>query len=148
MTYSRHSLASPGYHGRSTRALSLGRYPELVDLPQAPTVSFLDANWLSKVEPGERMKSVSGSCFFCFGNLVQWSSKRQSLTAGSTMGAELIAASSAADSAVWYHSFQGSYPLIFGVCLRAAAEPGAASPLITCKVRLTALGSKFGVVRW
>ena len=117
LTYSRHSLAA-GLMGDLSK-----RYPELVDLPQAPIVGFSDANWLSKVESGERMRSVSGSCFYCFGNLVQWSSKRQSLTAGSTMEAELIAASSAADSAVWYHSFQESYPLIFGITGKPESVP-------------------------
>ena len=90
-------------------------YPELKTLPESPIVGFSDANWLSKVELGDQMRSISGHCIFCFGNLVQWSSKRQTLTAGSTMEAELIAASSAADAAVWYFTLQEYFPVLFGL---------------------------------
>ena len=60
------------------------------------------------------MKSISGHCIFCYGNLVQWSSKRQTLTAGSTMQSELIAASSAADASVWFYTLQEHFPVLFG----------------------------------
>ena len=45
-------------------------YPELKMLPESPVIGFSDANWLSKVELGDQMRSISGHCIFCFGNLV------------------------------------------------------------------------------
>lgn len=90
-------------------------YPELTHLPSSPVVGFSDADWLPKAQDGESMKSTSGLCFYCFGNLVQWSSKRQTITAGSTMQAELIAASSGADSGVWYYTLQVDFPILFGI---------------------------------
>ena len=98
-------------------------YPELKTLPESPIVGFSDANWLSKVELGDQMRSISGHCIFCFGNLVQWSSKRQTLTAGSTMEAELIAASSAADAAVWYFTLQEYFPVLFGLTSKPLPVP-------------------------
>lgn len=71
------------------------------------------------------MRSIPGHCIFCFlsgfGNLVQWSSKRQTLTAGSTKQAELVAASSAADATVWYFTLQGHSPVLF--CLTGKPVP-------------------------
>ena len=90
-------------------------FPELADVPNSPVVGFSDADWLPKASDGEQMKSTSGHCFYVFGNLVQWTSKRQTITAASTMQAELIAASSAADSAVWYHTLQCDFPFLFNL---------------------------------
>ena len=90
-------------------------YPEIGKLDEAPVVGLSDANFAPAVKcTGERMRSTSGRTFFLYGCLVSWSSKRQSLTASSTMQAELIAGSSASDLAIWFHSFIGAFKFIFG----------------------------------
>ena len=98
-------------------------FPEMNDVPSSPVVGFSDADWLPKASDGEQMKSTSGHCFYVFGSLVQWNSKRQTITAASTMQAELIAASSAADSAVWYHTLQCDFPFLFGLSQDIPAIP-------------------------
>lgn len=68
---------------------------------------FSDADFAN----GEDRKSISGSVFMHKGNLISWSSKKQSLVSGSTMEAEYIAASLASRQAVWlrqlYWELQG-----------------------------------------
>ena len=98
-------------------------FPEMSDIPNSPVAGFSDADWLPKAPNGEQMKSTSGHCFYVFGNPVQWrNSKRQTVTAASTMQAELIA-SSAADSAVWYHTLQSDFPLLFSLSKSIPAVP-------------------------
>ena len=60
---------------------------------------FTDANHANAREAERR--SISGFCFFLYGNLITWKSKTQPITAASTHEAELIALSSAADEALW-----------------------------------------------
>ena len=60
---------------------------------------FTDANHANARE-AER-KSISGFCFFLYGNCVMWKSKVQPLTAQSTHEAELIALSFCSDECVW-----------------------------------------------
>ena len=60
---------------------------------------FTDANHANARE-AER-KSITGFCFFLFGNLICWKSKVQPLTAASTHEAELIALSFCADECIW-----------------------------------------------
>ena len=62
-------------------------------------VGFTDANHANARE-AER-KSISGFCYFLFGNLVMWKSKVQPITAASTHEAELIALSFCADEGLW-----------------------------------------------
>ena len=61
---------------------------------------FTDANFANSRE-AER-KSLTGFCFFAYGNLVMWKSKVQPLTACSTHEAELIALTFASQEAVWF----------------------------------------------
>ena len=90
-------------------------FPEMGELHKCSVIGLSDANFAPAVKAvGERMRSTSGRCFFMFGFLGSWSSKRQSLTAGSTMQAELIAASSASDMGIWFHNFITVFPSIFG----------------------------------
>lgn len=63
-----------------------------------PLVGYVDADWASDIED---RKSVSGFAFFVFGNLVSWSSKKQTTVATSSSEAEYIALSSAVSEAVW-----------------------------------------------
>ena len=60
---------------------------------------FSDADFAKS--HAEKRRSTSGYCFFVYGNCVNWKSKLQPLTAGSTHEAELIALSFAADEGVW-----------------------------------------------
>ncbi|GKU85504.1 hypothetical protein SLEP1_g172 [Rubroshorea leprosula] len=48
------------------------------------------------------MKSTSGQCFSIGSGVISWSSKKQDSVAKSTAEAEYIAASLAADQAVWF----------------------------------------------
>ena len=53
---------------------------ELGVLDSSPIVGFSDANHLDKIIDGG-MYSTSGNCFLCYGNLVAWSSKKQTIHA-------------------------------------------------------------------
>ena len=64
-----------------------------------PLFGMSDSDYANTRE--DKRKSISGYCFFVYGNLVSWKSKLQPITAGSTHEAELIAMSFAADEAVW-----------------------------------------------
>jgi len=97
------------------------RYAELKDLSCMPYHCFSDANFADITGP--RLRSTSGYCLYLFGSLVAWHSKRQTITAKSTLEAELIAAFSAADEAAWLHQFACSVPFLF--CLQ---QPGAPAP--------------------
>ena len=57
---------------------------------------------------GEELRPAESGCW-------QPSSKRQTLTAKSTMQAELIAAAAASDEATWYHQLQTEHPVPFGL---------------------------------
>ena len=56
---------------------------------------------------------MSGYCFYVFGCLVSWKSKLQPITADSTHAAELIAASYAANEAVWLNKMLTEIGFIF-----------------------------------
>ena len=87
------------------------RYAELQELPKTPYICFSDANFADLSDP--KLRSTSGHCLYVLGSLISWSSKRQSITAKSTLEAELIAGCSAADDAVWFHQFVVSNPFLF-----------------------------------
>ena len=62
-------------------------------------VGLGDANFANITD--EQRKSISGFAYFVFGCLVSWRSKLQTITAGSTHEAELIAIGLAANEGVW-----------------------------------------------
>ena len=102
---------------------SLSRtYIELGVLDSSPIVGFSDANHLDKIIDGG-MYSTSGNCFLCYGNLVAWSSKKQTIHASSSMQSELIAASTAADTGVWLHGLMTEFPVLFGVSGKVPPVP-------------------------
>lgn len=63
-----------------------------------PLTGYVDADWASDAED---RKSISGFAFFVFGQLVSWSSKKQTHVATSSSEAEYVALSSAVSEAVW-----------------------------------------------
>jgi hypothetical protein len=63
----------------------------------------------------DRMRNYSGCAIYVFGHLVQWSSKMQTIAAGSTFEAELIAASSASDKSLWFYHLMESLPFLFSI---------------------------------
>jgi len=87
------------------------QYEDLRHLRDTPYVCFSDADFASQDDP--KLRSTSGFCIYLFGSLITWSSKRQTLTAKSTMEAELIAASSAADECSWMHQLLTSLDFLF-----------------------------------
>lgn len=64
-----------------------------------PLAVLADANFANVND--EQRKSISGLCCFIFGCAVSWRSKLQTITAGSTHEAELIAIALAANEGVW-----------------------------------------------
>ena len=62
-------------------------------------IGLADANFANITD--EQRKSISGFCFYVFGCPVSWRSKLQTITAGSTHEAELIAIALAANEGVW-----------------------------------------------
>ena len=62
-------------------------------------IGLADANFANITD--EERKSISGLCFYVFGCPVSWRSKLQTITAGSTHEAELIAIALAANEGVW-----------------------------------------------
>mgnify|MGYP001801608175 FL=1 len=93
------------------------RYAELKCIRDTPYVCFSDANFADQSD--ERLRSTTGWCLFCFGCLISWSSKRQTVTAKSTLESEIIAASSACDEACWFHLLVESIPFVFGFSQKA-----------------------------
>ena len=83
-------------------------------LDNSPCVCFSDASWADGSDP--QLRSTSGYSVHLFGCTVAWHTKRQTLTAASTMQAELIAAATCSDEAKWFHSVLTSSPTIFGPC--------------------------------
>ena len=81
-------------------------------MPSQPIIAYSDAPFMTPRK--EMMRAISGSAIYVYNCLVQWSSKTQSITAGSTMEAELIAASSASDKALWFFHLLESLPFLFG----------------------------------
>lgn len=63
-----------------------------------PLEGFVDADWANSKED---RKSTSGYLFRVFGNVISWSSKKQSVVALSTAEAEYVAANSATCEALW-----------------------------------------------
>ena len=62
-------------------------------------VGLSDANFANLTD--EQRKSISGFAFYVFGCCVTWRSKLQTITAGSTHEAEIIAIALAANEGVW-----------------------------------------------
>ena len=120
LTYTRAGRITPLLQSLSEK------YIELQGLSSKSIVGFSDANHLDKIIDGN-MKSTSGNCFFCFGNLVSWHSKKQTITASSSMQSELIAASTAADQAVWFHTLMSNFPTLFK---HDASQPIPPVPLL------------------
>jgi len=108
LKYTRHGAADG-----VLRALSESQW-ELDVLTQSPCVAFSDANHLDRIVDN-KMTSTSGNCYLLHGNLIQWGSKRQTIHASSSMQSELIAACTAADGAVWFHSLMSEFPFLFGI---------------------------------
>ena len=88
------------------------KYKDLKHLHNSPYIAFSDADFASLNDP--RRRSTIGDAIYCFSCLIHWSSKRQTLTAKSTLESELIAASSAADECAWLHSLASTLAFIFG----------------------------------
>lgn len=72
---------------------------------------FTDSDYANSTE--DKRRSMSGYCFYVFGCLVSWKSKLQPITADSTHAAELIAASYAANEAVWLNKMLTEIGFIF-----------------------------------
>ena len=64
--------------------------------------AFSDADWAT--DKASR-KSISGNLIQIAGNLIHWTSKKQSLTAQSTMEAELIAANESTKDILWFQDW-------------------------------------------
>ena len=62
-------------------------------------IGLADANFANITDP--QRKSISGFCYYVFGCPISWRSKLQTITAGSTHEAELIAIALAANEGVW-----------------------------------------------
>mmetsp|Transcript_14371 Transcript_14371/g.19207 ORF Transcript_14371/g.19207 Transcript_14371/m.19207 type:complete len:425 (-) Transcript_14371:898-2172(-) len=77
-----------------------------------PYYAFSDANFGDLSD--EKLRSTTGFCVYVFGCLVAWSSKRQTLTAKSSMESEIIAMASASDECMWIHGLITSCPVPFG----------------------------------
>ena len=100
------------------------KYSDLKCLRQSPYICFSDADFADMNDTN--LRSTSGYAIYCFSCLIHWSSKRQSLTAKSTLEAELISASSAADECTWLHALASTLPFIFG---RNPKDPNHAPPV-------------------
>uniref|UniRef100_A0A8D8LBR2 Copia protein n=1 Tax=Cacopsylla melanoneura TaxID=428564 RepID=A0A8D8LBR2_9HEMI len=59
---------------------------------------FVDADWANDKDD---RKSISGYCYFVYGNLVSWCTRKQSLVSLSSTEAEYIACSVATCEALW-----------------------------------------------
>ena len=88
------------------------RYKELSPLTDTDAVVFGDASFASVLD--KKLRSTSGTAVFLFGNLISWLSKVQSITAKSSMEAELIAAATSSDEAAWLYHLMTCIPSIFG----------------------------------
>jgi len=75
------------------------KYPELADLRDAPYVCFTDANFADVTD--KKLRSTTGFILYVWNCPIAWHSKRQTVTAKSTLEAELIAACSGADECIW-----------------------------------------------
>ncbi|XP_055522370.1 uncharacterized protein LOC129716562 [Wyeomyia smithii] len=79
--------------GTKTKCLEYKKYAEA-----EPLVGYADADWASDTVD---RKSVSGYAFKVFGNLVSWSSKKQTTVSTSSSEAEYVAVSSAVSEGIW-----------------------------------------------
>ena len=73
-----------------------------LDDPPLPIYGFTDADWAGETDTA---RSTSGYVFFLSGAAFSWSSKRQEVTAGSTMEAEYIALYHGGHQAAWIINF-------------------------------------------
>lgn len=81
---------------KSTKNLSLV-YSRTVDSETPPLVGYADSNYATDQD----RKSTSGYLFKCFGNIVSWCTKKQTVTALSTAEAEYIALTAATQEGLW-----------------------------------------------
>ena len=79
--------------GTKTKCLEYKKYAVA-----EPLVGYADADWASDTVD---RKSVSGYAFKVFGNLVSWSSKKQTTVSTSSSEAEYVALSSAVSEGIW-----------------------------------------------
>ena len=107
---------------KSVRELA-NLFPELEHLPRVPFVVFTDSDWATMTVIEERCRSTSGEALYLFGCLIRWASKRQKITANSSMQAELDAASSGSDTAVWCANFMSETKLIWGIAPKDTPPP-------------------------
>ena len=84
-----------------------------------PLAVLADANFANVTD--EQRKSISGLCCFVFGCAVSWRSKLQTITAGSTHEAELIAIALAANEGAWLRKLL--LEIGFSVGLPAVSRP-------------------------
>ena len=85
-----------------TKDLSLRyQYSEEIASP----VGFCDADWANSTDPENKRCSVSGACFFLSSAVFSWSSKKQAITAESTMEAEYITLWATGRQASWIRQF-------------------------------------------
>ena len=93
---------------------------------------YSDADWVTSIDD---RKSVPGMCIFLGGNLISWSSKKQSVVARSSIESEYHALASSASELQWIHQLlnelgirlQTSYPLLW--CDNMGAQALASNPV-------------------
>ena len=91
----------------------MDKFRDVPEFDKHPVIIFADADFADSRDP--RLRSTSGYAAYLHGNLINWSSKRQTLTAKSTMQAELVAAAAASDEGVWYFQFQQEHAVPLGL---------------------------------
>jgi hypothetical protein len=84
-----------------------------------PLAVLADANFANVTD--EKLKSISGLASYVFGCPVSWRSKLQTITAGSTHEAELIAIALAANEGVWLRKLL--LEIGFSIGLPAVSRP-------------------------
>ena len=115
------------------------------DIDQSPCIAFSDANWADSSD--KELRSTTGFCVYLYGNLVSWHTKRQTLTAASTMQAELIAAATCADECKWFHNVLSTSSVIFGKLSSIPLLVDNQAALSTANHPLTTPKSKFVSLR-
>lgn len=79
--------------GTTNYELLYRRNPEAI-----PLKGYVDADWANDLDD---RRSTSGFLFEAFGNVISWTTRKQSLVAASTTEAEYIAAANAVSEAMW-----------------------------------------------
>jgi hypothetical protein len=108
-------------------------------------VGFCDADFGNDPAPEDKRRSVSGSIFFLSKGPISWSSRKQELTAESTMEAEYISLWSAGRQASWIRSMADAIGRPLPGPLKINCDSQSAIALAT-RGEVTHKGSKhFGV---